>query len=193
MLSRFTRPLLLSWPASEVCTLFGEDVHRRFAHAAESVHLEFAGVVARPLYKCTEPGSSGEFCMNVASMSQFLQMSASRPAYKCKECSAKARGAQVAPGSASAGRRCLWASPTVAGADGQPTPLRVPAVARLLAHAPPDTWGWCQRPRLPPHAPAASPQALLLAKKKWYNYTAEESARIWSASDCFQGSSPLVE
>ena len=155
MLSWFTRPLLLSWSASEVCTLFGEAVHRRFKLAAESVQLAFAGVVARPLYKCTEAGSTGEVCMNVASMPPFLQMSASRPGYKCKECLAKAQGAQVAPGSASAGLRCLWASPTVQGVDGQPTPLRVAAVARLLARAPPGTWYFRRVGHLAP-SPCAS-------------------------------------
>ena len=56
MLSRFTRPSLLHWSANKVAILFGTDVHRLFADAAESVDLEFAGVIARPLYKCTEAG-----------------------------------------------------------------------------------------------------------------------------------------
>ena len=157
------------WSAGEVPTLFGENVHRRFKLAADRVHLDFAGVVARPLYKCAKTDSTGAFCMNVASMSHFLQLSASRPEYMCKECSAKARGAHVAPGSASAGLRWLWAAPTVVGTDGEPTPLRVSEVARLLVHAPPDTWGWSagRRTSLPPDAPMALPTTLHQAKTKW--------------------------
>ena len=113
VLSRFTRPQLLFWPASGVANLFGEELNRSFDDAAESVHLVFAGIIARPLYKCTEPLSTGKVCMKVASMSPFLQITAGRRAYKCTDCMAKAQGAQVAPGSASAALRCLHASPTV--------------------------------------------------------------------------------
>ena len=93
MLSRFTRPQLLFWPASWVVTLFGEDLHRSFEHAAERVQLVLAGIVARPLYKCTELLPTGEVCMKVASMSPFLKISAGRLEFKCTECMAKAQGA----------------------------------------------------------------------------------------------------
>ena len=193
MLSRFTRPQLLFWSASEVATLFGEDLNRSFADAAESVELVLAGIVARPLYKCTELLPTGKVCMKVASMSPFLKFSAGRFEYKCTDCMAKAQAAQLAPGSASAGLRCLYAYPTVQGVDGKPTPLRVGAVARLLVHAPPDTWGW--RASLPgkvwpaSHTPAASPQRHHPAQG-WYKYTIEESDRIWIASSHFQGEPP---
>ena len=194
MLSRFTRPQLLFWPASKVATLFGEDLNRRFVNAAESVHLEFAGIVARPLYTCTQRLSTGEFCMKVASVSPFLKFAVGRFEYECTECMAKAQGAQVAPGSASAALRCLHAYPTVQGVDGKPTPLRVGAVARLLVHAPPDTWGWCAPlpAHRPTHTPAASPQRHHPAKG-WYKYTTEESDRIWIASSGFQEEPPLVQ
>ena len=71
VLSRFTRPQLLFWPASNVATLFGKDLNRSFADAAENVQLVFAGIVARPLYKCTEPSPTGEVCMKMASMSHL--------------------------------------------------------------------------------------------------------------------------
>ena len=191
VLSRFARPQLLFWSASEVATLFGEDLNRSFANAAESVDLVFAGIAARPLYKCTEVLPTGKVCMKVASMSPFLELSAGRFEYKCTDCMAKAQAAQLAPGSASAGLRCLHAYPTVQGVDGKPTPLRVGAVARLLVHAPPDTWGW--RASLPAHwpthTPAASPQRHHPAKG-WYKYTTEESDRIWIASSHFQGEPP---
>ena len=107
---------------------------------------------------------------------------------------AKAQGAQVAPGPASAALRCHYAYPTVQGVDGKPTPLRVGAVARLLVHAPPDTWGWCAPlpAHRPTHTPAASPQRDDPAKG-WYKYTTEESDRIWIASSGFQEEPPLVQ
>ena len=132
--------------------------------------------------------------MKVASMSPFLQFSAGRRAYKCTDCMAKAQGAEVAPGSASAAARCFYAYPTVQGVDGKPTPLRVGAAARLLVHAPPDSWGW----RAPFRAhqylgrPMALPQKHHPAKG-WYTYTTEESGRIWIASNGFQGEPPLVQ
>ena len=126
VLSRFTRPLLLCWPADQVMSLFGVAVHTQLSQAADKVGLVLAGVIARPLYKCTEvkDASTGEICMNVASMSPFLQ-NCRDLAYQCKDCAAKAQIAKAAPGSASAALRGLWAYPMVQGVDGQPTPLRV--------------------------------------------------------------------
>ena len=194
VLSRLTRPQLLFWPASEVATLFGAGLHRSFADAAASAQLAFTGIVARPLYKCNEVLPTGEVCMKVASMSPFLTISADRFEYQCTDCMAKAQGAQVAPGSASAAHRCLYAYPTVVGGGGKPTPLRVGAVACLLAHAPPDTWGWraSKLERRATHEPAASPQMHQPAKG-WHKYTTEESHRIWMASSHFQGEPPVMQ
>ena len=89
VLSRFTRPQLLFWPASEVATLFGEELNRSFADAAETVELVLAGIVARSLYTCTELLPTGKVCMKVASMSPFLKFSGGRFEYKCRECMAK--------------------------------------------------------------------------------------------------------
>eukprot|EP00969_Alexandrium_andersonii_P025204 1101717-Alexandrium_andersonii.AAC.1 len=65
--------------------------------------MVLAGVIARPLYKRTEivDEATGLACKNVASMSRFLEQSEGRPAYKCKDCIAKAGGAVAGPGSAS--------------------------------------------------------------------------------------------
>ena len=194
-MSRFTRPQLLFWRAQDVVVLFGEDLFRRFAHAAASLRLELAGIVARPLYKCTEQLSAGGVCMKVASMSPFLKMSEGRFQYKCRDCMAKAENLQVAPGSASVSLRGLYAYPTVKGADDRPTPLRVGAVPRLLVHAPPEEWRWrgereaVSRVLTPvgsTEKPAASPKRSPSAKS-WYTYTAEESKRIWYASTYFPG------
>ena len=69
-MSRYTRPSFLDWPATDVPALFGGTVLGCFATAAANVDLEFAGVIARPLYKCTEvvDEATGEVCMIVASM-----------------------------------------------------------------------------------------------------------------------------
>ena len=126
-------------------------------------------------------------------MSPFLQITEGRHAYKRTDCAAKAPGAQVAPGSASVALRCLHAYPTVQGVDGKQMPMRG-EMARLLVHAPPDTWGWC-RP-LQAHrftrAPAASPQAHHPAEG-WRTYTTEESDRIWIALSGFQEVAPLAQ
>ena len=83
LLSSLTRPSFLFWPAQEVFKLFGAEVHGHFVGDAARVALEFAGVVARPLYKCTEvvDASNGGICMNVVSMSRFLKEKGGRPAY----------------------------------------------------------------------------------------------------------------
>ena len=109
----------------------------------------------------------------------------------CDCLQAKAQGAQVAPGSASAALQCLWGYPTVQGIDMQPTLLRVGGKVNLLVGAPPDTWGWRAEllADLPTDAPAASPEKIGFAKK-WFKYTTQESDRMWIASRAFQGTPP---
>ena len=196
-LARFTRPSFLYWPANKVPTLFGATVHEQLASAAADVDLVFAGVIARPLHKCTEvvDTATGEVCMNVASMSRFLQKSEGRSAYQCRDCIARLRGAKAAPGSASAVLRGLWVYPMVQGAREEPTPLRVPWPIRLLMHAPPATWGWrIHTPaRQPLHATAAAPETCGPRGEQWYTYTAKESEAIWLASHAFKATPPVVE
>ena len=131
--------------------------------------------------------------MNVASMSPFLENSAGRSVYRCKECVAKARTAEAAQGSASASLRGLWAYPMVEDAEGKPTPLRVTTKVQLLVHAPPVTWGRGLEPQAarPTDAAAAEPQE---DRRAWYRYTKEESDRMWNTSRSFQGSPvPLAQ
>ena len=171
-------------------------MHRRLASHADKVDLVLAGVIARPLYKCTEvvDADSGEVCMNVASMSRFLQTSNARSAYQCSDCIKRLQGAGVSPGSASDVLRGLWAYPLVEGVDGQPTPLRVPSPVRLLVHPPPDTWGWrLPRPPRPTLAVAAEPTMAGAPEQRWYKYTATESDAIWLASDPYKATLPLLE
>ena len=88
VLSRFTRPLFLFWPEGQTEELFGATVHAKFVQRAEEVDLEFAGIVARPLYMCVEivgPGA-GDVCENVASMTEHLRQEGGRAAYRCSAC-----------------------------------------------------------------------------------------------------------
>ena len=199
VLSRFTRPLLLFWPADQVISLFGHAMHMQLSQAAHRVGLMLAGVIARPLYKCMEvkDASTGEICMNVASMSHFFENSANRSAYQCKDCVAKAQTAKAAPGPASAALRGLWAYPMVESVDGKPTPLRVAKKNCLLVHAPPDTWGY-----KPAQATATAPKESvwgLICRPEpenhsgWLKYNASDSASIWSSSTRYKGTPPVPQ
>ena len=86
VLSRFTRPSFLQWvddAQGKTRALFGNDLSDRVNITMEYMHLEHAGFVARPLYVCTKRIESGEMCMNVASMSKFIQHRDGRSHYRC--------------------------------------------------------------------------------------------------------------
>ena len=143
--------------------------------------------------------STGAVCVNVASMSRYMEESEARPAYKCKACLAKAAGALGRPGPASPPRRGLWVYPTVRGVDGEPTPPRVPGPLRLLVHVPPPTWGWEQVPDArgavgTPALPVVRPSACRSARREgppsYYEYNAEMSESIWLAARPYAATSP---
>ena len=83
-LSVFTRPSFLQWGAADAEVLFGARLFGKIKWAADRVDLDFAGVIARPLYKCTEilDDRTGAVCGNVASMSRFLQNTEARGRYR---------------------------------------------------------------------------------------------------------------
>ena len=190
VLSKCTRPSFLQWNANEAARLFGKEVHGRLAWLSESVSLIFAGIIARPLYACTELVDpwAHKLCMNVASMSRFLQQPAGRPHYKCSTCSQKAESVEEGPS-----LRILWAYPLVEGIDGKPTPLRVSSPVRLVVHAPPPEWGWGSRPgtvstdrtKANPGRSAATP------RHYWYNEA--ESAQIWRDSWSYEAKDVFVD
>ena len=187
MLSKFTRPSFLYWDFSVVGTLFGSALRGKIEREVDRAALRLAGVIARPLYKCTEvvDPSSEEVCMNVASMSLILQNTATRGHYRCKECAERAQGAGGAPGLASAARRALYLYPMVEAPDGEPTPLRAVAPHRVLVHAPPDNWGWGAQPAEQSAATQANPTKTM-STPIWYTYTAEESKAVWLASKAYK-------
>ena len=143
--------------------------------------------------------STGAVCVNVASMSRYLEESEARPAYKCKACLAKAAGALGRPGPASPPRRGLWVYPTVRGVDGEPTPPRVPGPLRLLVHVPPATWVWdgvpaargaAGTPALPVVRQSAWRSARRDVPPSYYEYSAEMSKSIWLPAPPYATTSP---
>ena len=191
VLSRFTRPSFLFWPEDQTLQLFGADVHGGLSERAAEVGLEFAGIIARPLYMCMEvvgPGA-GNLCENVASMTEHLRQEDGRAAYRCSSCAQWLRAAG-APGAASARRRALWAYPAVwsiGDSEDYPTPLRVQSPVRLLVHVPPDAWGWQRAAGSAPEASGAAAPAL---RGKYYKYAEPESDSIWLSSGPFRAVAP---
>ena len=201
VLSKCTRPSFLQWGAKETATLFGEQVHGRLTWRSESVSLTFAGIITRPLYACTEvvDTATHELCMNVASMSRFLQQPAGRPIYKCAKCSQRepaqrAEGAKQEPGSASSSLRILWAYPLVEGMDGKPMALRVsfsgaPRRACTAVHV-----GMIGRAGHGQHQPHEGDSGCPREHPpRHYWHSAAESAEIWLASKPYQAQLPLLE
>ena len=197
ILSRFTRPSFLFWPEGQTEELFGATVHAKFAQRAEVVDLEFAGIVARPLYMCVEtvgPGT-GDMCENVASMTEHLRQEGGRAAYRCSACIERLR-ASGAPGAANAPRRALWAYPAVwsrGDSVSYPTPLRVQSPVRLLVHVPPETWGWQEVSGSPPEASGTAAPTLYGDTgygTGYHSYTKPESDSIWLRSGPFKAAAP---
>ncbi|CAK0895493.1 unnamed protein product, partial [Prorocentrum cordatum] len=156
-----------------------------------SVDYQLAGVIARPLYECTQivDASTGAACMNVASMSRLLRGTARRGHYACKECAERKQGADETPGFPSVAPRALRLHPAVFGPDGEPTPLRAMTPHRAFAHAPPENWMWDVE-RVQRHVVTQANPAISAATPTWYTYNAEESKAIWIASSAYKATPP---
>ena len=192
MLSKLTRASFLQWDVEKSGTLFGEEVYRRLIKTTDSVSKTFAGVIGRPLFVCMEvvDTATHQLCMNVASMSHYLQQPACRPIYKCSKCVQASTRWRATGGSASPSLRVLWLYPLVEGKDGKPLPLRMASPVRIVVHAPPVSWGLGARSdRLcignKPVIPEVRGQAPI-----HYIYDANHSAAIWRCSMAFQQLSP---
>ena len=198
LLSKLTRPSFLCWPEFDTDKVFGSPVAGLLRESARRVQKDFAGVIARPLYKCTEM-VGGHMCSNVASMSRFMVSPQGRPPYRCRECAGKLKHDGDAPGSASASLRALWAYPMVKDPRGQPTSLHVAEPVRLLLHAPPATWSWtslcatevvdCEDAR-----PIQITGGVIRGNRReeLYTYDEAESAVLWSRSEPFQAQPVFV-
>ena len=180
MLSKLTRLSFLQWDAEKTRTLLGE--------MADSVSLTYAGVIGRPLFVCMEvvDTATHQLCMNVASMSHYLQQPACRPIYKCSKCVQASTRWRATGGSASPSLRVLWLYPLVEGKDGKPLPLRMSSPVRIVVHAPPVSWGWEARSdRLCIGNKSVIPEVRGQAPIH-YIYDAKHSAAIWRCSMAFQ-------
>ncbi|CAK0881622.1 unnamed protein product [Prorocentrum cordatum] len=191
LLSKFTRPSFLYWDASFLDMLFGTALGSDLNDQAASVDNQLAGVIARPLYKCTQivDASTGAACMNVASMSRLLRGTAGRGHYTCKECAERKQGADETLGFPSVALRALCLYPAVFGPDGEPTPLRAMAPHRAFAHAPPENWGWGVE-RVQRRVVTQANPTISTATPTWYTYNAEESEAIWIASSAYKATPP---
>ena len=110
------------------------------------LHLDFAGLVARPLYVCTNRLSDGDLCMRVASMSERFSQEHARKPYRCKKCTeaiahASLGGAPHEPGAASSNLRVLYVWPLCRADNGGLQPVNTHKIT-LMLHAPPLTWAW---------------------------------------------------
>ncbi|CAK0842096.1 unnamed protein product, partial [Prorocentrum cordatum] len=162
LLSKFTRPSFLYWDASFLDVLFGTALGSDLNDQAVSVDYQLAGVIARPLYKCT----------------QIVDASAG-------ECAERKQGADETPGFPSVALRALCLYPAVFGPDGEPTPLRAMTPHRAFAHAPPENWGWGVE-RVQRHVVTQANPAISTATLTWYTYNAEESEAILIASSAYK-------
>ena len=152
---------------------------------------ELAGVIARPLYKCTEK-VDGYMRSKVASMSRFMQDPEGRPPYRCSDCARRLQAGGGAPGSASAALRAPWAYPMVFDPDNEPAPMRVAAPLRIIAHAPPVGRGWRATPEEPPFRAGVLPAPTEGRGKegdrleRLYIYGEEDSAALRFGSQPFK-------
>ncbi|CAK0889554.1 unnamed protein product, partial [Prorocentrum cordatum] len=191
LLSKFTRPSFLYWDASFLDMLFGAALGSDLNDQAVSVDYQLAGVIACPLYKCTQivDASTGAACMNVAPMSRLLRDTAGRGHYACKGRAERKQGADETPGLPSVALRALCLYPAVFGPDGEPTPLRAMTPHRVFAHAPPENWGRGVE-RVQRRVVTQANPAISTATPTWRTYNAEESEAIWIASSAYKATPP---
>ncbi|CAK0813023.1 unnamed protein product [Prorocentrum cordatum] len=171
LLSKFTRPSFLYWDASFLDMLFGTALGSDLNDQAVSVDYQLAGVIARPLYKCTQivDAGAGAACTN--------------------ECAERKQGADETPGFPSVALRALYLYPAVFGPDGEPTPLRAMTPHRVFAHAPPENWGWGVE-RVQRHVVTQANPTISTATPTWHTYNAEESEAMWIASSACKATPP---
>ena len=201
VLSRLTRPSFLTWKCDDaLCTLFGDAVVEPIKEAVERyLNLNVAGLVARPLYACTNRLHDGDLCMRVASMSERFSQEHARKPYRCKKCTettahASLGDASQEPGTASSNLRVLYVWPLCLADNGGILPVNTHKIT-LLLHAPPHTWGWGHGGESHNDAaavgadPAQDRSAAMrgAVHSKRYIHTEPENNAIWMASYPFAG------
>ena len=86
VLCRYMKPTFLRWDAKLVRSLFGELVGAKWTQVLHKVACKMAGIVARPLYVCTELQKYGQPCMAVASMSPLMQQKREHQHFRRTRC-----------------------------------------------------------------------------------------------------------
>ena len=81
VLCRYMKPTFLRWDAKLVRSLFGELVGAKWTQVLQKVACKMAGIVARPLYVCTELRK-----VAVASMSPLMQQKREHQHFRCTRC-----------------------------------------------------------------------------------------------------------
>ena len=180
VLSRFTRPSFLQWkdnPQGMARKLFGNEISDCVQHTMEYMRLEHAGFVARPLYACTNCIEGEEMCMNVASMSKFIEQRDARGHYRCKRC--------IAPVTDSVPLRVLDLYMLVS--DGNKTAIMRSKPYRLRLRTPPPQWAWGVDLGELPQLTMAMPNVVSHAKGMFYDYNDRDSEAIWCYSCSYEG------
>ena len=186
VLSRYTRPSFLQWPIDVGAVVFGEGVVAMLRKVTSAVGVDVAGLLARPMYACTNIRGHGGMCMSVASMSEFVQQGSGRGPYLCQECVASGAGVPV---SDSKPLRILHLYALVSARDGGLTPLRMKAV-RMVLRAPPANWAWRVDLGAVLGLVLAQPAVAHEARGRSWRYSDAESDAIWRSSGPFRGEVP---
>ena len=150
----------------------------------EYMRLEHTGFVARPLYVCTNTIEGGEMCMNVASMSKFIQQRDERNHYRCKKCREK-KCHDSAPLSDSVPLRILDLYILVH--DGIKSTFMRSKAFKLCLRRPPAQWGWGVELAPIRELKQAQPSIVYHGHRKFYEYNDAESEAIWCMSSSYQG------
>jgi hypothetical protein len=189
MLSNLTRPTLMYWDETCAWKVFGKEVENILTHMAQVVSTVVAGVLARPLYVCTQKKQDGNVCLQKAAMSPLVKERFPRRNFMCTGCKASAL-----PVSDSIALRFLQLYIVVKAGEPQPdTCLRTDAF-RVLVTAPPDSWlplsereiGGMDNEEVEA-APSRMPCTVSGKKINILQFTQQESDRIWLAARSFQG------
>ena len=119
-------------------------------------------------------------CMNVASMSRYIELHDERGHYRCKACR-QTQSADSAPVSDSAPLRILDMYMLVR--DGAKNTIMRSKPYKLCLRRPPTCWAWNVE-MLPPREPR---QANPKRNGRLYEYTEVESDAIWCYSCSYEG------
>ena len=192
VLCRYTQPTFLRWETDRALLLFGDEVMEIWHRAADNLEIKVAGVLARPLYVCTQPTSDGTECMAVAAMSPLLVQRAPHRHFMCPVCKRNARNTPV---SDSVPRRILRMYVLVNTVGDTVTVMRT-APLHVIIDAPAEDMQWGMvagqtpppvnqaHPTRCPEGPVArSPRA---SRRRMYSYTHAQSQAIWAEAQSYR-------